>query len=80
MPPAELTFAAALGDSQTTLACSCLLRLLAHKEPVVREGAIYGLQGHLRSPGVKERLARVAESDPREGVRLAAQDSLDPVL
>jgi hypothetical protein len=43
----------------------------------VREGAVYGLDGHLEYPGVRELLRTVAEYDIREGVRLAASEALE---
>jgi hypothetical protein len=73
----QLTFAAeALSKVESDLACPCLFLLLTHSESLVREGAVYGLDGHLEYPGVRELLRTVAEYDIREGVRLAASEAL----
>ena len=75
---ADLTFAAeALGHTENgALVRDTLLPLLEHGSPVVREGAIYGLQQHLND-AVRQRLREISVRDPSPGVRTAAEDALD---
>jgi hypothetical protein len=49
LPPVQLTFAAeALAlATDSTLTVPCLLELLSHPSSIVREGAVYGLEGHI---------------------------------
>lgn len=75
--PSDLTFAAeAAGRARTDIVIEPLLRLLAHREPLVREGAIYGLALHLRED-VRDVLRRVANEDTSPAVREAASEALD---
>ncbi len=76
--PAHLTFAAEAAGRihDHSKVVQPLLKLLSDKSPMVREGAIYGLAGHL-DDDVMERLREVAERDPIEGVRLAAESALE---
>lgn len=53
-----------------------LLPLLEHAQPIVREGAVYGLASNLNEDVVK-RLKALAESDPSPGVRAAAESATD---
>jgi hypothetical protein len=77
LSPAQMTYAAeALGSAPTSVAAPCLLRLLAHSSSLVREGAVYGLEPHLKYPGVRTRLQELVREDPREGVRAAAAEAL----
>jgi len=77
LPVHHLTFAAeALGSVDADLAVTPLLLLLGHPSPIVREGAVYGLQRHLASPGVGQRLTELAREDPSPAVRTAATDAL----
>ena len=78
----QQTFAAeALGDvppSHRPQAIRLLCLLLAHEHPVVREGAVYGLD-KIRAviPALQEFLRPLAsECEPSPGVRAAAQDAL----
>lgn len=74
MSPTMLTFAAEFAgrvESSETVV-PALLRLLEHAEPVVREGAVYGLGRHAAYPGVLAALKVRAERDPSPGVREAA--------
>lgn len=77
LEPARLTFAAEeiaeLADSD--LVRKTLLPLLQHGSAIVREGAIRGLVWHLNEE-VRATLAAIAESDPSNGVRTAAEDVL----
>jgi hypothetical protein len=75
----QLTFVAEelANVSNSNLVVPCLLKLLNHSESLVREGAVYGLEGHLEYPGVIESLVKISTEDPREGVRLAASEALD---
>jgi HEAT repeat protein len=52
-----------------------LIRLLMHDEPVVREGAVYGLVHHLDDE-VRSCLYFVRRDDPSPGVRAAAAEVL----
>jgi HEAT repeat protein len=52
-----------------------LIRLLMHDEPVVREGAVYGLVHHLDDE-VRSCLYFVRRDDPSPGVRAAAAEAL----
>ena len=56
-------------------AVSFLLRMSRHDSPIVREGAVYGLEGHLSQPLVLEKLMDMAANDPSEGVREAAGEA-----
>lgn len=59
------------------LAVPILLQLLGDHDPVVREGAIYGLERHL-TPRVRERLqALLRDPTTSVGLREAARDALD---
>lgn len=77
MRPADLTFAAeAAGRIEDSEAVRrSLVRLLDHVDAIVREGAIYGLIGHLNDH-VRDKLASVAARDPSPGVRAAAVEAL----
>jgi len=50
--------------------------LLEHASAPVREGAIYGLAYHL-DPRVRQVLERVAREDASDGVREAAEETLE---
>ena len=73
----DLTFAAeALGRCELGwLVRHTLLPLLTHASPVVREGAIYGLQKHLDADA-RTTMGTLSDSDPSPAVRLAARDAL----
>lgn len=75
---ADLTFAAEIagGMADSAMVRPVLLDLLDHANPVVREGAIYGLAHHLDEP-TRQRLRKVSSEDPSHGVRTAARDALD---
>jgi hypothetical protein len=75
----QLTFAAESlsKSSESDLVVPCLFRLLTHTSSLVREGAVYGLEGHLEYRGVRSRLGDIASDDPREGVREAAREALE---
>lgn len=74
---ADLTFAAeALGRSELGwLVRHALKPLLTHASPVVREGAIYGLQKHIDG-STRAALSALSRDDPSPAVRLAATDAL----
>lgn len=76
---AELTFAAEhlgqLAYDDPALARSTLTPLLSHESPLVREGALYGLDGHLDAD-LYRRVEAIADGDPSPGVRLAATELL----
>jgi hypothetical protein len=73
----DLTFAAeALGRSEMGwLVRHTLTPLLTHVSPVVREGAIYGLQKHV-DEDTRTALRAVSKNDPSRAVRSAAEDAL----
>ena len=79
MTPSGLTFAAEAVSlvKDSSIAVPCLFKLLNHAFAIVREGAVYGLEGHLNYEGVKERLNQIAKNDPSEGVREAASEALE---
>lgn len=76
--PTDLTFALEwVGEIEdSSLVRSTLISYLEDESAIVREGAIYGLQKHL-DDSVEAFLQAIAQNDPSEGVRLAAQDALD---
>jgi hypothetical protein len=76
--PAQLTFAAEIAGSiaDSAIVVPALLELLNHSSPVVREGAVYGLEKHLTTE-VRERLRLVSEKDPSPAVRSAARDAIE---
>jgi hypothetical protein len=55
---------------------SCLQPLLKHGDPLVREGALYGLMSHL-DEATKEQIRRLAEGDKSWAVRTVAQELLE---
>lgn len=79
LDPTKLTFAAeSLAISKdSNIVVPCLLNLLNHKSSLVREGAVYGLEGHLNYPEVRARLKEIALNDLQEGVREAATEALE---
>ena len=78
LKPSTLTFAAeALCFATSEIAVPCLLNLLQHKSSSVREGAVYGLEGHLDYPRVREVLNEVAQTDSNPGVQMAATEALE---
>jgi hypothetical protein len=80
LPPSALTFAAEwAGRTRTSQAAAILLSLLEHPSPLVREGAVYGLEHVLEHRGVVAALrAHATEAAERSpGVRDAAREVLD---
>ena len=77
--PVDLTFAAEElgcadhGEEARTL----LLELVAHKSPLVREGAVYGLTCHVQHENVRAVLLKLVDGDPNPGVRVAADEVLN---
>lgn len=80
LPPSALTFAAEwAGRTRTTQAAAILRTLLEHPSPLVREGAVYGLEHLIGHPGVLAAL-RAHENEATErspGVRAAVREVLD---
>ncbi|MRG98177.1 HEAT repeat domain-containing protein [Polyangium spumosum] len=76
--PGHLTHAAEAAGAitESAIVAPVLLRLLGHKSPLVREGALYGLASHLTEE-VMGRIRAVAESDPIEEVQDAARSVLE---
>lgn len=80
MKPTLLTFAAAhLGTyAAADVAVPALLPLLDHPKSYVREGAVYGLCGHMNADArVRPALLALLHHDPSEGVRTATQEVLE---
>jgi hypothetical protein len=77
---ADLTFAAEIaGRIADSIAVRAVLApLLTHAEPVVREGALYGLTRHVDS-GLRASIEDMALHDASEAVRTVARDVLDEV-
>lgn len=75
--PAELTFAAEIAGSLTD-AKQPLLTLLEHVNPVVREGAVYGLSSFVGDPAIRDRLYQLSLSDPSPAVATSAAEALEP--
>ena len=81
---ADLTFAAEIAGRATDSPSvrRVLAPLLAHREAVVREGAIYGLGRHIDGLAVhldveiQGRLRELVATDPSAAVREAAQDAI----
>lgn len=73
----DLTFAAEAlsGAVSSPELVRALYELLEDPSPLVREGAVYGLAGHLNAL-VTERLQRAADQDSSSGVRGAIEDVL----
>lgn len=63
-------------SSDGDTAVELLLRMSVHEAPVVREGAVCGLEGRLGEPEVVGRLRLMADHDPSEGVREAAAEAV----
>jgi hypothetical protein len=84
---AHLTYAAELlkaadptaKASNGATAITVLLLLSRHNGSVVREGAVYGMGGHLGDLTVRARLREMAKDDASPGVREAASDELDDI-
>lgn len=77
--PALLTFAAEAAGriANTALVVGALLPLLSHTDPIVREGAVYGLEAHLEaSLEARTALRSMATREPSPGVKAAVNDAL----
>lgn len=74
----DLTFAVEIAGriTDSDAVRKALLPLLSHPQPVVREGALYGLAPH-RDESVNARIRYIADHDPSHGVRRAAVAMLD---
>ena len=73
----DLTFAAEeLSTVETDIAMPILLYLINHENPMVREGAVYGLAGFLKNKQAIEALKTISIEDDSVGVRSAAIDAL----
>lgn len=78
LPPEKLTFAAEqLGNVDTDAAAALLVKLLRHESPLVREGAVYGLEKHRHRDNVDMMLCLVAVIDLSPSVRAAAREALE---
>lgn len=80
LAPAHMTFAAEIaGRSGYAEAVVVLLPLLEDIAPLVREGAIYGLEPHIHIPAVRTAILRLTNpaNESSAGVRTAAAEALD---
>jgi len=79
IPISDLTFAAEIAGriSDSKEVMPILLGLLQHPDPVVREGAIYGLAHHVDAAVIAE-LQRLVTTDLSPAVRTAAYDLAHP--
>lgn len=79
MEPHDLTFAVEelgkIAYDDPALVRLTLTPLLSHESPLVREGALYGLDGHLDAE-LWCRVEALAFDDPSKGVREAAVELL----
>lgn len=57
-------------------AIDMLLLLSRHHDSVVREGAVYGMEGHMSDPRIVDRLREMAEADESESVKMAAKEAV----
>lgn len=78
MNQVDLTFAAeAMGlNGDLALVCDTLGPLLAHPNPLVREGAIYGLEHHLYDPQVKRLLQEAHARETNETIKGILRNTL----
>ena len=78
IPPTALTFAAEIAGSIKDSSCVAhvLISLLDHEHPVVREGALYGLERH-QTNDAKIAIKRIAEHDPNKEVRAVAREIIE---
>ena len=76
--PWTLTFYAEdLADEPSEKAVPELTKLLQHKDPVVREGALYGASVHIENNGeLMLQVKGMAKNDENKTVRQVAIDSL----
>ena len=79
--PSRLSFAAEIAGRQlpSEKVIPILLTLAGHAEPVVREGALYGLSFHLDDEVVRTTISSIASSDTSEAVRSVADDLMDRI-
>lgn len=81
LEPFDLTFAVEhfgkIAFDDPTLARQILAPLLKHPDAVVREGVLYGLDGHL-DEAIQREVFLMASNDPSKGVRQAAADLVSP--
>jgi len=78
-PNSRLTYAAEILGRHVASprAVEALRNLLDHPSPLVREGAVLGLEPHLDRHDVKEALHRAVGRDPSPGVRRALAEALE---
>lgn len=80
LEPADLAHAAAAlegAEVASDFAARILLPLLRHERGFVREGAAWGLRGHLDHPGVRDAIQAARAAEPYESVRAAFDEVLD---
>lgn len=77
LPDTLLTFAAEIAGKAlpSDVVLPALVELLHHASPVVREGALLGIEHHMKAVTMREyaRLLAMAANDPSPGVRETAQ-------
>jgi hypothetical protein len=75
----QLTYAAESMSltRESSIVVPCLIKLLENTSSLVREGAVYGLEGHLEYRGVINCLKNTSENDSAEGIREAALEALE---
>lgn len=76
IPPHELTFLAEDLGLRRPVPLRYLAALATHPDPIVREGAVYGLAPHARAHIAMVALQQLAELDPSPEVRAAAAEAL----
>lgn len=75
--PWSLTFYAEdLADEPSEKAVPELIKLLQHKDAVVREGALYGSSSHIHNGDIYLLVKAIAKKDESRGVRQVATDLL----
>lgn len=80
LPSHLLTYAAEWAGhavSNPRMAIRCLLGLLRHSSPIVREGAVYGLANFASQGEIRDALMRLAFGESSPGVRAAAFEVLE---
>ena len=63
-------------EDDSSLVSPVLLSMTYHQSPLVREGAVYGLENHIGFRGVRERLFYMSSYDPIPGVTQACLEVL----
>jgi hypothetical protein len=75
--PWTLTFLAEALGRREPAPLRWLELLAGHKDPLVREGAIYGLARHVDVPRVREVLEVMSKTDANPEIRTAASEAIE---